>query len=197
MGVPWLRLLDAALGLGDVVSRSRARAPEDATRQLMTDSSRLGGLETRLAGVVVAALKEAFDRDHQRLELERQQIEAERQRAERLLRLERLRQAGDREIGRMRLMAGIALVSWLGTLAIASRMLGGTGGRVALGVGWVCLVGALAAAFSEQSRLTRVLADADDRVTPESITNGGAGGMIAPWLIVIGLAATAVGVLLS
>ena len=54
---------------------------------------RPGGLEARLAGVVVAALKEAFDRDTQRLELEREQLDAERQRAERALRLELRRQA--------------------------------------------------------------------------------------------------------
>ena len=36
-----------------------------------------------MAGVLVAALKEAFDRDSARLELERIQIEAERRRAER------------------------------------------------------------------------------------------------------------------
>ncbi len=197
MAVPWLRLIDAALGLGDVVRRAQGRGLDADSRQLTTASSAPGGLETRLAGVVVAALKEAFDRDRQRLDLERQQMEAERLRAERLLRLERLRQAGDREVGRMRLLAGVALASWLGTLVLASRLLSGTGGRMALGIGWLCLLAALAAAFSEQARLTRVLADADDRVTPESITSGGTGGTLAPWLIVTGLAATAFGVLIS
>jgi hypothetical protein len=197
MALPWLRLIDAALGLGDMVRLVRGRGPEDETRQLAPGSPALGGIETRLAGVVVAALKEAFDRDHQRLELERQHMEVERQRAERLLRLERLRQAGDREIGRMRLLAGIALASWLGTLVLASRLLTATGGRVALGIGWLCLLGGLAAAFSEQSRLARVLADADDRATPESIASSGPGGTLAPWLVVFGLAATALGVLIS
>ena len=46
---------------------------------------RLGALETRLAGVVVAALKEAFDRDKARMDLERETLEAERARAERAL----------------------------------------------------------------------------------------------------------------
>ena len=36
----------------------------------------LGQLETRLAGVVVAALKEAFDRDRARMDLERTQMDA-------------------------------------------------------------------------------------------------------------------------
>jgi hypothetical protein len=97
----------------------------------------------------------------------------------------------------MRLLAGVALASWLGTLVLASRLLNGSGGRIALGIGWLCLLGALGAAFAEQSRLTRALAGADDRVTPESITSGGPGGTLAPWLVVVGLAATAIGVLIS
>jgi hypothetical protein len=198
MAVPWLRVIDAVLGVSDVVRLVKGgRKPDEEGQQIATGSSALGGLETRLAGVVVAALKEAFDRDHQRLELERQQMEAERQRAERLLRLERLRQAGDREIGRMRLLAGVALAAWLGTLVLASRLLAGVGGRVALGSGWLFLLGALAAAFAEQLRLTRLLADSDDRMSPDSITSGGVGGALAPWLVVIGLAATALGVLIS
>jgi hypothetical protein len=197
MAVPWLRLIDAALGLGDVVRRSRARGGEEEGRQFAVGPSALGGLETRLAGVVVAALKEAFDRDHQRLELEREQMEAERKRAEQALRLEMLRQAGDREIGRMRLVAGIALASWLGTLVLASRLLGATSGRIALGVGWLLLLAAIASAFAEQSRITQELAKVDDRLSVETVTAAGVAGVFAPWLVVGGLAATALGVLIS
>jgi hypothetical protein len=197
MAVPWLRLIDAALGLGDVVRRVKARGADDDTQPVAVAPSALGGIEARLAGVVVAALKEAFDRDHQRMELERQQIEAERQRAERALKLEMLRQAGDREIGRMRLVAGIALASWLGTLFLASRLLTGPGGRVTLGIGWLLLLLSIALAFMEQSRLGRALAAADDRLSVETVTTPGAPGTIAPWLVVAGLASTAVGVLIS
>ena len=52
-----------------------------------------------MAGVLVAALKEAFDRDGTRLEMERSQIEAERRRAEEALRAELRRQAGERRSG--------------------------------------------------------------------------------------------------
>ena len=83
----------------------------------------MGGLETRLAGVVVAALKEAFDRDTRRLDLEHEQMAAERLRAERALRLELRRQAADREIARVRLLAAAALASWLGTLFFAGRVI--------------------------------------------------------------------------
>ena len=69
-------------------------------------------------------LKEAFDRDSRRLDLEREQLAAERERAERALRLELRRQAADREIGRLRLLAGIAVASWIGTLFFSARLIG-------------------------------------------------------------------------
>ena len=69
----------------------------------------VGLLENRLTNVVVAALKEAFDRDHARLELERAQVDEERRRAEVSLRLELRRQAVDREIARHRLLAGLSM----------------------------------------------------------------------------------------
>jgi hypothetical protein len=199
MAVPWLRVINALLGVSDVVKLVKGRGAADERPQVAVapSSSALGGLEARLAGVVVAALKEAFDRDHQRLELERQQIEAERQRAERALRLEMLRQAGDREIGRMRLVAGIALAGWVGTFLLASRLLAGTGGRAALGIGWVMLLVALACAFTEQSRIARAIAVADDRLTVEAATATGAAGLAAPWLVAAGLVAISLGVLFA
>ena len=198
MALPWLRLIDAAIGVTDVVRRVRGRGQGDEEqRQVSMAHGALGGIEARLAGVVVAALKEAFDRDHQRLELERSQIDAERQRAERAMRLELLRQAGDREIGRMRLLAGVALASWLGTLVLASRLLSATGGRVALGVGWLCLLLALASAFMEQGRLTRALSQMDERTPVDAVAAVSGAGAAAPWLVVAGLAASALGVLIS
>lgn len=197
MAVPWLRLIDAVLGVSDVVRRVKGRSPEEEVRQLAARSSAFGGIETRLAGVVVAALKEAFARDHQRLELEREQIEAERQRAERALRLEMLRQAGDREIGRMRLVAGVALAGWLGTLLLASTLRSSVGGRVTIGAGWLLLLLSIALAFVEQSRLGRAIATADDRLSVERVTVSSLGGVLAPWLVVAGLAAAALGILIS
>src|SRR5262245_35080678 len=100
---PWLRMLDTVIGLADIASRKlHARTETNGGRRddaVATGSIGGGALEARLAGVVVAALKEAFDRDHQRLDLERERIDGERQRAERALRLELRRQAGEREIG--------------------------------------------------------------------------------------------------
>ena len=104
----------------------------------------------------MSALKEAFDRDHQRLELERQRLEEERDRAERLLRLEWLRQAGEREIARLRVLAARCAGG------LARHVVSGgardrqwTAGRVMLGFTWLFLLTALAAAFSAQSRVAR------------------------------------------
>jgi hypothetical protein len=66
-------------------------------------------LDTRLAGVVVAALKEAFDRDKARMELERAPLDAERERVEQALRAELRRQAADLALGRVRTTAIMAI----------------------------------------------------------------------------------------
>jgi hypothetical protein len=198
MAVPWLRVVNSVLGLTEIVREVRGRAGDGAQQEQLTPGGpALGALETRLAGVVVAALKEAFDRDHQRMELERSQIEAERQRAERALRLELLRQAGDREVARLRLLSAVAVASWLGTLFFATRLIGGaTSARVLLGVGWLLLLAALAAAFSAQTQVGRALDRIDERADTTTLLSSGAGAT-APWLIVAGLAVIALGVLLG
>jgi hypothetical protein len=195
MAVPWLKILNGILGVSDVVRvvKNRAAPPD----QLSVGGAAGGALETRLAGVVVAALKEAFDRDHQRLELEREQIEAERRRVERALQLELRRQAADREIGRLRLIAGLAVASWLGTLFFAASVLEASAtARAALGVGWLLLLGSLGASFAAQASVARSAAFASDGAV-SSIGTGGAAAAAAPWLIVAGLAAVGFGVLLA
>src|SRR5690349_13528456 len=163
MAVPWLRIFDMLIGVTDIARSSRGRpAAEGAeTQQLAPTGRALGGLETRLAGVVVAALKEAFDRDTRRLELEREQLDAERRRAERALKLELMRQAGDREVGRLRLVAGLAIASWIGTLFLAPRLAGGAP-RAVLGVGWLFLLASVAASFVGQSAMGQSLQRAAD-----------------------------------
>jgi hypothetical protein len=189
MAFPWLRLVDAALGITDLARRVRAGRDAPAQQQLAPGAG--GPLEARLAGVVVAALKEAFDRDTRRLDLEREQIETERARAEKALRLELRRQAGDREIGRLRLVAALAVVCWLATLFFSRELLQGTvAARAALGVGWVLLLGALGSAFTAQSTVANQIAGDGD-------LSSGQAGTIAPWLIVSGLAVIGLAVLIS
>jgi len=194
-----LRVLDAVLSLTDL-ARKVQRRPSAAlgeSREPAALQAATAPIEARLAGVVVAALKEAFDRDHQRIQLEREQREAERQRAERLLRLELVRQAGDRELAQLRLIAAIAVVSWLATVLFAGVASDpGVVPRVLLGVGWLLLLAALTTAFTAQSAVAAALARATERDGHPSLPSGGGAGLAAPWLLIGGLAVIALGVLL-
>lgn len=208
MPVPWLQLIDAALGLANFALGRKAAAAGDQqphTQQLEAGGRRgaaPGGLEAQLAGVVVAALKEAFDRDTRRLDLEREQFAAERQRAERALRLELQRQAGDREIGRLRLLAGVAVTTWIttvATLAWSARPIGGSvGASVSLGFAWLFLLGAVAASFLAQSRAAaaiNALANGDD--SRHGAIRSGASGVLALWLMICGLVLAGLAALLA
>lgn len=194
MAVRWLRILDIVIGLADIartVTGGRGREEPAPARKAPIDVSARagGGLEARLAGIAAAALKESRDRDARRLDLERKQFAVERQRAERALQLELQRQAGDREIGRLRLLAGVAVTAWIGTLVWSARLAGGgIGARVSLGVGWLLLLGAIAASFIVQSRVAAAvdaLASGDDR--GRGAIRFGASGAFALWLMIGGL----------
>jgi len=220
MPMPWLRILDLVIGVTDLArSRKMARmtgapgvAAAEEQEMLASTSGTSSHLETRLAGVVVAALKEAFERDTHRLELEREQLAAERERAERALRLELFRQAIDREIGRMRLLAGVAAATWIGTLILALRLAGSPLRiRATLGGGWVLIIAAIAAAFFAQSQAERALDSGatssiatssavtgtaeDSSVQPPRV--GSVQGTLAVWLLIFGLLAVATAVLLG
>jgi len=207
MAVPWLQIFDAVMGVANFARsrRAGAAAPADEQtpqQQIEAASRTAGGLEARMAGVVVAALKEAFDRDTRRLELEREQLAAERERAERALRLELQRQAADREIGRLRLLAIVAVAGWLVTLLLAvwpgSRMVATMGARVALGLGWLMLSAALAASFSAQGQVANAMGGAAlPGSTPNGAVSSGAAGAAAPWLIMAGLAMIGVSALIA
>lgn len=200
MALPWLQILDAVIGVTNLARSRKVRTPsqESADPQPQLEAggragAALGGLETRLAGVVVAALKEAFERDTHRLELEREQLESERQRAERALRLELRRQASDREIARLRLLAGAAVAAWIGTLFFSSRLIGGpAGARLALGGAWLLLLAAFAASFVAQSRVAEVATGTDERAV-----DAGVSGAFSLWLIVLGLVLVGVAVLVA
>jgi hypothetical protein len=151
-------------------------------------------MEARLAGVVVAALKEVFDRDSVRLEMERAQIDAERRRAEELLRAEVRRQAADRVLGQLRLIAVMAVSMWALSAVLGVWMPGMREGvpRVLLGAGWVFALGALGSAFVGWQQVSVRLAD-----------TSGAGAAIldhaatvyAPWLLIAAMALTGAGLL--
>ena len=184
------RAYDAVVAFRDAARRlkdsSGASKQETSLSQTAAAQGLAGQIESRLTNVVVAALKEAFDRDHARLELERAQIEEQRHRAEEALRLELRRQTVDREIGRLRLLAGTALVGWIAAVAVLFVHQASVPSRVVLGVGWLLLLGALGTAFAAQGRVN---AEGIDK--PE----GADAGALPLWLMIAGLAATAISLL--
>jgi hypothetical protein len=191
-----LKAFDAVIALTDVARKLRGGPPEERSETALTTNSTpntlAGQLETRLTNVVVAALKEAFDRDHARLELERAQLDEQRRRAEEAMRLELRRQAADRELGRLRLLAAVALVGWIASVLVLGTRAAETStlARSVLGGGWLLLLSALAAAFSAQGRIG---AYAPDNSAP---LDAGPGAAAALWLLVGGLALTALSLLL-
>jgi hypothetical protein len=196
MPLPWLRLLYAVIGVTDLMRSRRIRAlSRAASGEEDADDTRDGRHGPR----------PAFDRQAALLDLERQRLDAERVRAERAIALELLRQAGDREIGRLRLLAGVAVVSWLGTLFLFARTIGepghaggGIAARMALGAGWMLLLAAVALSFAGQAYVARGLQRAADRPAsaPDAVSSGQAGA-IALWLLVAGLALASLAVLMA
>jgi hypothetical protein len=183
------RAYETVMALRDAARKLKnpsSEEPSTALSQSAAVQGLAGQIETRLTNVVVAALREAFDRDHARLELERAQIEEQRRRTEEALRLELRRQAVDREIARLRLLAGTALVGWLASVAVLFIHSGGVASRVILGVGWLLLLGALGTAFNTQGRVSVQFIDGRQPV---------AVGALPLWLLLTGFAATAVSLL--
>jgi hypothetical protein len=189
-----MRAFDAIMMFRDAAKSMKGEPPPETsiTRPTPPPPVALGQLEATLTNVVVAALKEAFDRDHARLELERQQLEDQRRRADEAIRLELRRQSADRELARLRLLAATGLVSWLASVvAFGVRIASvGTPGRVALAVGWAFLLGSLGASFSAQGRVNAYMPD------PNRPPDAGRAGEVALWLLVVGLGAVATSLLL-
>ena len=159
----------------------------------------LGHLETRLTGVVVSALKEAFDRDAARLDLERAMLEDQRRRAEQALRLELVRQAADRALSRLRAIGSLALLVWVVSVVFAMRFPEGLAGaaRIVLGAGWIGLLGAAAASFAAHARVSRWVGAAHlDRAAPESVPENGPAAA-APWLALGGAALVGISLLMA
>lgn len=190
MAAGWLRVLQTVGGLVELSSRFRRPAP--GTDLAGGAGSPGGALEARLAGVLVAALKEVFDRDSARMELERSQVDAERQRAEQALRAELHRQAAERALAHLRLVAVIAVAAWALSAALAVWLPGmrGAAPRVLLGLGWASSFAALGCAFAGwRSILTWPVAIEARREPPAATA--------APWLLLAALALIAASLLFA
>ena len=188
MGVgQWMRVLDTVSGL--IQMSSRFRRPPDTDLQPGAGGGPLGQLETRLAGVVVAALKEAFDRDRARLDLERAQMDAERDRAEHALRAELRRQAAERALGQLRLVAlmafGLLMVS--ASLGVWLPGMRNMMPKVLMGTGWLGAIGALGCAFVAWQQVSAWSAGGDAVGASMAEPSHGA-TTAAPWLLLVSLA---------
>jgi hypothetical protein len=141
MAVPWMKVFDTVSSLAQLSGtfrRPSGEGPESSAAAGETPSSPLAPLEARLAGVVVAALHEAFDRDRVRMDMERSQVEAEQRRAAEALAAELRRQAAERVLGQLRLIALIAIGIWMVSAILAAWLPGMRDGlpRLMLGGGW-------------------------------------------------------------
>lgn len=194
----WLRALSA---VGAVAEASRLfRAPRgEAEREPAVFQPGSTQLEARLAQVVVAALKEAFNRDRARFDLEQGHLDAQRERAEQQLRLEWLRQESERSLGQVRMMAIMSLIVWAASALLLVWLPGSqeATSKVLLGFGWSALIGSVACAFVAHSGITEWLVNAHTSgpVTPHVPQSSAR--TILPWLLVLGLALTATSVIVA
>jgi hypothetical protein len=182
----WMRVFDTVANFAQLTGRFKR---EGAAEPGAPPPTALGQIEARLAGVVVAALKEAFDRDRARMDLERAHLDAERQRAEEALRAELRRQAAERALGQIRLIAIMAISVWMLSAALAVWMPGmRTGGaRGLLAGGWVFVLGALGCAFAGWQRISAW--GAADAGPGRAVVDGPhLAELLAPWMLLAALA---------
>ena len=188
--VTWLRALSAVGTVAEAAGLFR-----DATGRSAPDTVAAGTaeqLETRLANVVVAALKEAFDRDRARFDLDRELREAERARAEHAFRLEWVQRACEQTLMHIRLAAVLSFGAWVASAGFVVWLAPvATSTKVLLGLGWISLFAAIGASFVAHRQLTAFLAGAP--VAPGTVVDPPVirAQTLLPWLLVAGCILTA------
>jgi hypothetical protein len=186
-----IKAFDTVMALREVARRVKGPSAPAGSESGLMQSPSGGGIgsqvEARLTNVVMAALKEAFDRDHARLELERSQLDEQRRRAEDAMRQELRRQAADRELARLRLVAGTALIGWMASVGVFVVRVSAmpTYARGIMVAGWLLLLAALATSFTAQSRAGEDIAGGGDARTAARP------GTVSVWLLTAGLAIAA------
>jgi hypothetical protein len=194
----WLHVIDMAANVAQWAGR-RAQPPAAPETGLAPGGGGpLAQLESRLTGVLVAALKEAFDRDKARMDLERAHLDAERERAEQALRAELRRQAADLALGRIRVVAIMAIGVWMLSAVLAVWMPGLRGGatRAVLGAGWACALASLGCAFAGWQRIAAWLA-VQGSGPASSESRPGPAELAAPWLLIAAVTLVGAALLLA
>src|SRR5215467_4418359 len=157
--VDFVKLFKAFDGVMTLVDSMQGPKEEPNRESQATETPAVGlaeQLQAGLTNVVVAALKEAFDRDRARLEMERAHLEEQRLQAEANMRMEIQRQAAEREAGRLKLLAGTALIGWIVGVVLLVIRNGQTtvASRITIGIGSLLILSALGFAFSAYSRIS-------------------------------------------
>jgi len=201
----FLRALNAVGTVAEATKYFRGSgAPPD---QSPSTTEPVEPLETRLASVLVAALREAFDRDRERFDLERDFHDAEVARKESVLRLEWIRQTGTGAVTHARNLALLSVSVWVASVAAAGWLAPlALPAKVTLGLGWVGLSAAIAAAFVAHQQLSVWLAHGAPSSSPASTTSGAAAAhdlpsfpaqKALPWLFLAGFVTTALSLVLA
>ena len=205
--VTWLRALNA---VGTVAEATRLfRGTGQVADPTLTAAESAGeALETRLANVVVAALREAFDRDRARFDLERDLHEADAAQKAEALRFEWLRHTATQALTQTRYLTVLSVVVWVASVIAAGWLSPlGTAAKSLLGIGWVGLTTAIATAFITHQQLAAWLArgaiveqkappPAPTTSTPVELPQFPAQTLL-PWLFLGGFLMTAAGLVVD
>jgi hypothetical protein len=201
----WLRALNAVGTVAEATKYFRGSAAPAERSPASPEPAE--PLEARLASVLVAALGEAFDRDRARFDLERGLHEAEAARKEAAIRLEWIRRTGSSGVAHARNLAllsvgvwvvSVAAAGWLAPLALSAK--------VALGLGWVGLSAAIAAAFVTHQQLSGWLAQGTPSVSSDAATSKSVASpdipvfpaqKALPWLFLLGFLTTALSLIIA
>ena len=201
----WLRALNAVGTVAEATKYFRGSGAPPDQSPARTESGE--PLETRLASVLVAALREAFDRDRARFDLERDFHDAEATRKESALRLEWLRQTGTDAVTHVRNLALLSIGVWVASVAAAAGLAPlALSAKVALGLGWVGLSTAIATAFVAHQQLSVWLAHGAPSSSPDTTASSAAvphdlpsfpAQKALPWLFLVGFVTTALSLVMA
>ncbi len=194
-----MKVLDTVSSLAQLTGggrRSSESAPDAGEGEDARPGNPLATIEARLAGVVVAALHEAFDRDRVRMDMERAQVAEEQRRAAEALAAELRRQTAERALGQLRLIAITAVAIWMVSAILAAWLPGMRAGvpRILLGGGWALAFGALGAAFAGWQGISDWTGTSG--AAPAALPQGGPASF-APWLLLASLALIAASLLVA
>src|SRR5215470_12347189 len=172
------------------VTKQQPDEPPKAADRTTPATTFADQVEMRLTNVVISALKEAFNRDEARLELERAHLDEQRRRAEESMRMELRRQAADREISRLRLLGVAGMIGWIASMLLlvmrrdASHVTQGV--LISAAMLSLCSLGS---AFIAQARISAYVLDNDHPLDTMA-------GPLSLSLLLVALAVTAVSLLL-